>query len=1450
MHRRDRTHNRRNKKQIKAKTVYLALFVAAMFVFSSAVTAIDTSSEPKNMNDLKEENTPIYPVDGLAPEAIASLNSGAVPAAKGQEKGMTGSGGNQNPVPLPFQDEMYGYCAANCPGCEGPVKFPIDDPGTIESLSCETLTNFASGAVWTCDERWIVCEYSNGALYEIDPEDGAITSIGGGGNALNGMALDPTDQTVYGIGASGLYKLNVEDGSQEFIGATGVGDTMIGISCTSDGSMYAWDVKFSGDTYLYEVNKETGECTQLFSFGKTLCFAQDGDFWRADDILWLTAYIYNPEYGGYLCKVDIEAETFEIVDQFQSSAEIDGSMFIQGCIPPEHDLGLKSIDLPADGYATDEMDVEVTVKNYGNNSEVTDVQFEIIKCEEGPPLDVQNFTGTFPPAGWTTDYWRQSNSNYAGGTAPEARVNKYWVGYGYDNYIRSKPENATGFEKVNVKFRMYLDAYYPQYTYFYLKYRKNDTSPWRDASPWGNPIGDDLGPKNYEIGCYGWGEELGDAFEVQWGIQGTYYYYWNDVYLDDFELYGCAGCAEYADLAEDVEVPFESEVSVSFEKWTPSEWHNEEFVDTWEEYPLAAYTTLKDNNSRNDKKQKLLNLYYPFLHDVGTMELNGPQDGPAQVFPFQGVIKNIGQYDECCFKTYAEVAEIDYTSTTNVFDYDFGTSCYPFPRDGWSRSDTNWQCSYSSYFGSYSPCLRFYYWPISYPKTYRFVSPMMDTTDLGAVKIQFDQYQSYNYGTYTMEVETSNDGSTWDTVYSNTGPIGPETTVIETGENVGGDFYIAFSVKTVTYSILYWYIDNIEIDGFPLYAAEYNDEYCVSDLEVGQELVIDFNDWTPDFLQYETTGTKTYKARVWTDMQSPPDQQRVNDEVNMFLTLDYFHDVGIQGMQSPADDDERIFFAVDSSARQFNWFTYDDPGTFNYISNFPGSAFPQGATFDKDQKMWVCDTYGNIWYKEDPYDTAVVDVGSTGTGECTGLAFCEKNGVMYGSSTSQLYEIDMNTGDATVIGSFGGGSNLMISLDCDRDGNMYAYDLNFANSKLFSIDLDTGAATEIGNTGVSMNFGQDMAYDWAEEEMLATIFNYGTYWAELRSVDLTTGAFTYIDDCEPQQVTVFAIPGGGVPLETYLAPGTYDIDAIAENIGTFPEEDMSCTADIYEYITECENGTWVYGDLIENIDILEPLGGEEVLEFADYTFADEGFYAIFLNLTDDDDDDLGNNVFAYGIGCDDTPPSSAHSLDPPNPDGLNGWYVSDLEVTLNAADPSIGCEIKGSGVDYMVYEVDGDQGTITGDSGTFTITQEDDGDDVLVEYWAVDNVGNEETPHHTFTIDMDQTPPEIDLTYEWSGTKPPWEFTFTANATDATSGMDYVEFYFNALLQKTEEGPGPIYTYTLLYMPIQNAEFTAIGYDIAGLFAEDVVKDPETNAKSVNAKTSSTQQTIRIPMGK
>jgi len=154
-----------------------------------------------------------------------------------------------------------------------------------------------------------------------------------------------------------------------------------------------------------------------------------------------------------------------------------------------------------------------------------------------------------------------------------------------------------------------------------------------------------------------------------------------------------------------------------------------------------------------------------------------------------------------------------------------------------------------------------------------------------------------------------------------------------------------------------------------------------------------------------------------------------------------------------------------------------------------------------------------------------------------------------------------------------------------------------------------------------------------------------------------------------------------------------------------------------------------------------------------------------------------------------TPPVTTHSLNPPEPDGENGYYVSNVTVTLNATDNE-------SGVDRIEYRIDGGSWyTIPGDNGTFLYG--DDGNDVLIEYRAFDNAGNIEKTK-SFTLDMDQTPPDVGIVYEITGGTwlTGWEIAFMVTGDDATSGVERVEFYINDVLQETISGPGPLYEWT------------------------------------------------------
>jgi hypothetical protein len=257
------------------------------------------------------------------------------------------------------------------------------------------------------------------------------------------------------------------------------------------------------------------------------------------------------------------------------------------------------------------------------------------------------------------------------------------------------------------------------------------------------------------------------------------------------------------------------------------------------------------------------------------------------------------------------------------------------------------------------------------------------------------------------------------------------------------------------------------------------------------------------------------------------------------------------------------------------------------------------------------------------------------------------------------------------------------------------------------------------------------------------------------------------------------IKGSPVP-EVFIQPGTESIDVTIVNNGTFPEYNLTCYVEIYEYITDPENGTLVYEDEITDIDLEEPNGGTKLLNFNWFTFADEGIYGLYIDLPLEIDDFPENNYRELIIGVDDTNPECdcPPIIDPPEPDGENGWFVSNITVTLNATDPwSNGVS---SGVREIRYTVNGgSEQAIPGKTGSIVLTH--DGKDILVKFWAIDRVGNVETPYITLIIDIDKTPPETSLIYEIVGGNwlIGWDYLYCFTVDECMSGVNVTYYRIN-----------------------------------------------------------------------
>jgi hypothetical protein len=355
---------------------------------------------------------------------------------------------------------------------------------------------------------------------------------------------------------------------------------------------------------------------------------------------------------------------------------------------------------------------------------------------------------------------------------------------------------------------------------------------------------------------------------------------------------------------------------------------------------------------------------------------------------------------------------------------------------------------------------------------------------------------------------------------------------------------------------------------------------------------------------------------------------------------------------------------------------------------------------------------------------------------------------------------------------------------------------------LYDVDPETLEPQFIGGGGVGLN---GLAYDPVEDIL------YGASSDSFYEIDIDTGEQNYI---------------GSFGTSTTMIAIAFDIDGVCYGWDVL----FSGESHLYTIDTDTGEATVVGGmgyNLLYNQDGAFELD-TDVLYLVAYTSGQ----GCLLEC----DEDTGEctligyfegvtNPTAFAISYeyyDTTPPVTTYSLDPSEPDGWNGWYVSDVTIMLESTDDV-------SGVKEIRYCIDGwSEHVIPGDSGSFIL--HGDGDDILVEYWAVDNAGNVETKNE-LELDIDRTVPEITLTYEHNGKWwEDWVFKFTATATDAMSGMDCVEFYANNELQEIVTGPGPTYTWTIKYLPTCKLLIRATGYDKAGLSESDEVYDPKISS--------------------
>jgi hypothetical protein len=939
------------------------------------------------------------------------------------------------------------------------------------------------------------------------------------------------------------------------------------------------------------------------------------------------------------------------------------------------------------------------------------------------------------------------------------------------------------------------------YMGFWMWHDKLGSEDYIRVTANGNPVG----PKFYRLSCPGcqdgWKYHMvqlpaGTTTVGFMGVADTIYDAY-PIFVDDVEVF---------DMAYDetvlVDVGVGETVTVTMPDYCPCQWHVLEDITLT--FSIHACTEMVgDETPINDcLTVGPLSVYIPFFHDVAGVAVKVEDQGCLD-YAVSGTIANLGQYEECCFKVYADIYEIFYGPWYMFYFEDFNAySTYTLPPGWTTNKPNNWRVYYYYYMNPYPPdyanILTLYYSP-SAVDTFRVVSNPINTVGMAEVMIEFDHYLSHFSGPYDLYVETSSNGVDFTPIYNWHNPTGWSTIndfQLTTSENVGGStFYFAFTLVGDSYNMNYWSINDVALYGRDVVkgANIFSEWFCVDTIDICEEQDIDFGTFSPEFGTPCTT--EYYQACIKTALCDPMDENPANDEYCEIFSVDFDADIGVE-ITSPAKA-RNIAYANDAyPGYTMDSFDLATPSAVTILGPYSGANFAAGGTW-YDNNWYVSDYGSPALYIASTVDGSLTLIGGSGTAY-NGIAVDPTTGTMYGASSYNLYEINPADGSQTMIGTWGT-SYLMIDIAIDNTGTCYGHDI--VTDSIYIIDLGTAAATLLGSTGQSCNYAQGMEYDLDNDIVYAAAYTTG---GGLYTVDRGTGAFTFIGSF-PGEMDGFAIPnagGGGVNLpkpDIWITCGEFEVCATVTNLGVFDYVDDPSTPCDFEGITVEWNMSWYYlTDPCEDPDVELILEGSDTIELAcgeskeycvEYDFAETGVYQFNIWAMPYDpayDCDYDNNLDTLNIGVDCCDPITEHTLSPIMPDGCNNWYKQDVTVEITGYDPLCPdpCYGTSSGLAEIHYVINGVESVKKDDSVTFKI--KDEGVN-LVEYWGVDEAGNVEDKF-TFEIAIDKTAPQITLAYEKieDGTI---VIKFKADVFDAISGIDKVEFFIGSTPETPKEEP-------------------------------------------------------------
>jgi len=333
----------------------------------------------------------------------------------------------------------------------GPAYTYLQAPDQVVSIADQSAENFVGGGTWGGMNKWYGAVYSDNTLVTLDTVSGARTVIGQIGVGISGISYDYTTSKLYGISwdgsASSLYAISTATGAGTLIGQS-TSDLLINLACDTLGNLFAMGIVTDS---LYSVNKTTGAVTPIGPIGFNASYAQDMEFDRATNTLYMAAYDADLS-TGQLMTVNTTTGAATSIGPFAGAAEISGFAIPYNKTLPALDAGVSGKTSPIDACGLGNEDITIVVENFGTTAiNNVPVSYKV----NGGTAVTETITTSIPAGGYLNyTFSTQANLTAAGvytikaytALASDAIAANDSITFVVENVAPSAPTYSMGFE--------------------------------------------------------------------------------------------------------------------------------------------------------------------------------------------------------------------------------------------------------------------------------------------------------------------------------------------------------------------------------------------------------------------------------------------------------------------------------------------------------------------------------------------------------------------------------------------------------------------------------------------------------------------------------------------------------------------------------------------------------------------------------------------------------------------------------------------------------------------------------------------------------------------------------------------------------------------------------------------------------------------------------------------